>query len=566
MGLGFLAFLPLANLAILIPRFALIPHTSLRGGYSALGGTLARISGAEDRPLPVDGVWSGWPFALAVAPGAYAGAAILLLTPASLRARAHRYLVAAVGIAGVTAYLLTLSLFIGAAWFRNLLLRLPFGDVYLHNPGRLRYLMLLVVPVLGAVGIQSFLDRLPSLREGAWWLGAGAALFLGLPLVFGAHPWRFLLFGIGILLTVPVLVWLLRGRRWAVTAVVGVLAVELLASAVWSSVYEGGTVYLGLEGAAHPVVASQPLRWPDVPLGKYLEPGPIARYLEQRGTDDGRYLAWIQPAVVFNKGYLFTQEPSDWPALLLGRAVLFRLDDALGYSPIQLPRYWSYIRATNLLPVFYNASILQLPTLEDVRLLGIRYLIVPEGVDLPPGLTGRQVATDHGYALYEVDGWEPRVSVVAGWLVTDGAIALQTVLRPGFDPGARAVVEGDPRITPSTGYIVPATATYREVWPEDVRVTVDASTPSILVVRNAWDRGWSAMVDGQPAPVLRADYFLQGVPVPAGHSEVRLTYTDPNIGRGLLGSAVVWLGWLGLFAAALVRERRRRSATAARPT
>ena len=565
MGLGFLAFLPLANLAILIPRFALFSRSSLRGGYSALGGTLARIAGVEDRPLPTDGVWSGWPFALAVAPGAYAGAAILLLVPASLRARAHRYLVAAVGITGVAAYLLTLSLFIGAAWFRNLLLRLPFGDVYLHNPGRLRYLMLLLVPVLGAVGIQSFLERLPSLREGAWWLGAGAVLFLGLPLAIGAHPWRFLLFGIGILLTVPVLVWLFRGRRWAVMALVGVLAAELLASAVWSSVYEGGTVYLGLEGTVHPVLAYQPLRWPDVPLGKYLEPGPIARYLQQQGTDDGRYLAWIQPAAVFNKGYLFTQESADWPALLLGRAVLFRLDDALGYSPIQLPRYWSYVRATNRLPVFYNASVLQLPTLEDVRLLGIRYLIVPDGVDLPPGLTGREVSTDHGYALHEVDGWESRVSVVTDWTVTDGATALQTVLRPGFDPGARAVVEGDPGIAPSTGYAAPVAATYREVWPEDVRVTVDASTPSLVIVRNAWDRGWSATIDGRPAPVLRADYFLQGVPVSAGHHEVRLTYTDPNIGRGLLASAVVWLGWLGLLVGALKHERRRRGATGARP-
>jgi len=566
MGLGFLAFLPIANLAILLPRFALTSRSSLRGGYSALGGTLARVAGTEDRPLPTSGVWSGWPFALAVAPGAYAGAAILLAVAASLRTRAHRYLVAAVGITAVVAYLLTLSMFIGAAWFRNLLLRLPFGDVYLHNPGRLRYLMLLVIPVLGAVGIQGFLERRPSLREGAWWLAGGALLFLGLPLAFGAHPWRFLLFGIAILLTVPVLLFLFGARPWAVVALVGVLAFELLASAVWSSTYDGGTVYLGLEGAVHPVVASQPLRWPDVPLDRYLEPGPIARYLQRTGPDDGRYLAWIQPAAVFNKGYLFTQGPADWPALLLGRAVLFGLDDPLGYSPIQEPRYWSYIRATNLLPVFYNASVLQVPTLEDVRLLGIRYLIVPEGVDLPPGLTGRQVATDHGYALYEVGGWEPRVSVVTGWIVTDGAMALQTVLRPGFDPGVRAVVEGDPGITPSTGYTVPTEATYREVWPEDVRITIDASAPSLVIVRNAWDRGWSATIDGRPALVLRADYFLQGVPVSAGHHEVRLTYTDPNIGRGLLGSAVVWLGWLSLFVAALVRDRRRRRTTGARPT
>jgi len=67
----------------------------------------------------------------------------------------------------VAGYLLTLDLLVGAGWFRDLVLGLPFGDVYLHNPGRLRYLIVLVVPVLGALGLQSFLDRLPAGREAA---------------------------------------------------------------------------------------------------------------------------------------------------------------------------------------------------------------------------------------------------------------------------------------------------------------------------------------------------------------------------------------------------------------
>jgi hypothetical protein len=557
--LGFLGFLPLANLAILIPRLALIPHTSLRGGYAALGGTLARIlasiAGGEDRPIPTNGVWSGWPFSLAVVPGAYAGAAILLAVPASLRARRHRYLVAAAGATGLVAYLLTLSLFVSAGWFRDLVLRLPFGDVYLHNPGRLRYLALVIVPVLGAVGIQGFLERLPSPREAMWWIGGGAALFLGLPLALGANPWRFVVLAGATLVTVPVLAWVFLGRRWAVFALPAVLAADLLAGALWSTTYQGGTVYVGLEPAEHPSLAQQPLRWPEVSVARYLEPGPIARYL-QRDSGDGRYLAWIQPAAYFNKGYLFTQKPTDWSALLLGRAVLFGLDDVLGYSPIQEPRYWSYIRATDQLPVFYNASVLQLPSIQNVRLLGIRYLVVPEGLALPRELTGRAVASERGYVLYEIDGWEPRVSVVPDWTVTDGATALRTVLTAGFNPATRAVVEGDPGIARTATYSAPGTAEYAELWPEDVRVSVDAGAPSILVVRNAWDRGWSATVDGRPAPVLRADYLLQGVPVPAGHHEIRLTYTDPNIGRGLAASALVWLILATAIAIQLIVERR----------
>ena len=33
-----------------------------------------------------------------------------------------------------------LNVIVTAGWFQTLLLKVPFGDVYLHNPGRLRYL------------------------------------------------------------------------------------------------------------------------------------------------------------------------------------------------------------------------------------------------------------------------------------------------------------------------------------------------------------------------------------------------------------------------------------------
>ncbi len=564
-GLLFLAALPLANLALFIPRFALIDRSSLRGGYAALGGTLARAAGTEDRPLPTRGIWSGWPFQLASTPGAYVGATMLLCVPAAVRARGRRYLAAAFAISGLVAYLLTLNLFVSAGWFRAAVLRVPFGDVYLHNPGRLRYLALLVAPALGAIGLQGFLDRLPSPREALWWLGAGAGLFLVLPLALGAHPQRFVVFLAGAVASAPVLWRLFRGRRWAALALPLVLAADLMGGALWSSTYNGGTVFLGLEGHDHPALGPQPLRWPNVSLARYLDPPPIARYLQARGEDDGRYLAWIQPTVDFNKGYLFTQDPKDWPALLLGRAVLFRLDDVLGYSPIQLPRYWSYIRATNPLPVFYNASILASPTLTNVRLLGIRYLIVPVGFPLPEGLTAQVVATGGGYDLYEVGGWEPRASVVPTWEdVGSGVRALRAVLAPGFDPALRAVVEANPGIRPVAG-ATPGTAEYHEVEPEDVRIIATAGAPSLVVVRNAWDTGWSATVDGRPAPLLRADYFLQAVPIPAGTHEVRLTYADPTIGRGLLASALVWLVLVASFAAAAALERRRGSAEPGRP-
>jgi hypothetical protein len=96
--------------------------------------------------------------------------------------------------------------------------------------------------------------------------------------------------------------------------------------------------------------------------------------------------------------------------------------------------------------------VLQVPTLTDLRLLGVRYLIVPQGITspLPPGISGRTIETEGAYRLVEIDDAEPRVSVVPSWTVVSGErAALDAVLEPGFDPAAGAVLESEPGSTPA---------------------------------------------------------------------------------------------------------------------
>ena len=302
-------------------------------------------------------------------------------------------------------------------------------------------------------------------------------------------------------------------RGVAGPALAALLAVDLLAAAVWSTTYRGGTVRFGLEGGPDPVLVHAPLREPRQRIDDILRPGPIATYLRERAGAQ-RYLAWVPPDVYALRGYLLRQEPRDRPALLLGRAILLGLHDALGYSPVQLPRTWRYVRARDPLPVYYNASILQDPSMRDVRLLGIGFIVSPAGIALPDSLTGPVVAREGGFVLTRLDGGQSRAVVVPRWRSMGPHRALATVLDPSFRPDQEAVVEGvADRSAPGTA----RAATYREASPEDVTVTVDATTDALLVVRNAWDTGWHATVDGEPAEVLRADYLMQGVRVPAGH-------------------------------------------------
>jgi hypothetical protein len=90
-----------------------------------------------------------------------------------------------------------------------------------------------------------------------------------------------------------------------------------------------------------------------------------------------------------------------------------------------------------------------------------------------------------------------------------------------------------------------------------VQIQAVAERPVVLVLRIPFERNWRATVDRLPVPILRADYVLQAVVVPAGTHTVVFAYDDPWVGIGVLGSTLV-LGLAGAAALALGRRRRSR--------
>jgi Bacterial membrane protein YfhO len=551
-GALFLGFLPIASLPVLIPRLAFLGASSLQGGYDTLGEPLKR--GVEDAPIIPNGVWAGWPLALGVAPGAYAGAAVLLAVPLALRARARRGLVIAFGGALLLTWFMMLDDVIGTGWVRSLLLKVPFGDVYLHNPGRMRYVAILAVPVLAAAGIQGLRDDPMPWRRTTRWVGAGVVLWLVLPLAAGGNPLRFAPLAVAMLIAAPLLALAAADEvRWAPAALAVVLVLDLGAAALYAQSQHGETITTGLEGDQGGNLIAQPLPYPRVDLEAFLTPPP---FVETIG--DAPYLTWAPPAAYYEKGYLFAQTPQDWPGLTLGRGTLFGVRDVLGYNPVQLPRYWDYIRARSPLSIFYNASVIDLPRASDVGLLGIRYLLVPTG--LTPPLPGDVVERADGFDLIELADAVPRVSVIDSWSVAASEEdALDRVTGPYAAPTDHVTLETDPGIRRRLmGPAIPNDGTFREVTPEDVHIEADAAHPSIVLVRTAYDAGWSATVDGRPTEVLPADGLVMGIPVETGRHEIRLTYRDPDVTRGLWAGAIVWLGLLVAFLITLILERRRR--------
>ena len=83
--------------------------------------------------------------------------------------------------------------------------------------------------------------------------------------------------------------------------------------------------------------------------------------------------------------------------------------------------------------------------------------------------------------------------------------------------------------------------------PSRIEIEAEAAAPTVLVLAQTFYPSWHATVNGQPAPVLRANHAFQAIPIPAGKSIVRLEYVDwPfRIGAGLslltlLGCCFLW--------------------------
>ncbi len=85
--------------------------------------------------------------------------------------------------------------------------------------------------------------------------------------------------------------------------------------------------------------------------------------------------------------------------------------------------------------------------------------------------------------------------------------------------------------------------------------SIHLDQPRFMVFQLPWSDGWSAVVNGERAELLRANEWFLGLPLGAGDSEIRLVYRTPWGREGWFAS----FAGLFLLAAGLLLRRRARS-------
>jgi hypothetical protein len=255
------------------------------------------------------------------------------------------------------------------------------------------------------------------------------------------------------------------------------------------------------------------------------------------------------------------------PFRLHNLGMTYDLESANGYESFTVWRYVNLLYTINNGAPYPYEKLKQDLAAGDIRrfdsplvdLLNVRWFIgtAPPTADWlerfrpPPGAPPHAVHEpqwDPQLGVYENPHVLPRAFVVHhATVLPDDKAALRAL--PALDPQKDVIVDAAPVFAPAPAPSFEPAKLVAHARKELV-IETDATAAGILVVSDAWYPGWRATLDGQPAPLLRADYALRGVAVPAGHHTVTMHFASMPTRHGLAVSlagllALVVLGFIG---------------------
>ncbi len=206
-------------------------------------------------------------------------------------------------------------------------------------------------------------------------------------------------------------------------------------------------------------------------------------------------------------------------------------------------------------------------------LLSVRYAIAPSGARNTDSIPGYKrildsVLTSSGVraTVFERVDPAPYARVVPGaFKASDSSVVVPTLVDPRIDYGRVVLFTPDQLVTPAPIREMPppspAHATVTAWEPGRMTIALDPAPPqpSYVLVSENWYPDWRASVDGAPTPVLRGDYALITVPVPAGPKQVALNFHSPEYqtGKAISLTSLVLLAAIILLP---VAQRRRPNA------
>lgn len=196
-------------------------------------------------------------------------------------------------------------------------------------------------------------------------------------------------------------------------------------------------------------------------------------------------------------------------------------------NPGSILRYWQLVNNRLVFGLGGNFTSLLNDQLDPARK---RFKTVTTFDLVPDGNTGFLTAkpgTNGAYALIEFTGALPRARLYSQWTAeSDDTRTLARLTDPNFDPEQQVLVDGPVTAKPAPG--APGTVEITDYHPRRVTLSAQAASPSVLLLNDRYAADWQVSVDEKPASLLRCNYIMRGVELPAGNHTVEFRFSPPS--------------------------------------
>ena len=214
-----------------------------------------------------------------------------------------------------------------------------------------------------------------------------------------------------------------------------------------------------------------------------------------------------------------------------------------GYSPAKLRRY------QDIIDNYFSGSI----NMNIINMLNVRYVIVPDEngtprVEANPDAMGNCWFVDE---IAWVDTPDDEIAAIG-----DADLRATAFMEKSWQ-GKFADSEKYNHPADSSAFI----DMVELVNPGCIKYISYSPVPQLAVFSEVYYKTWKAYIDGEEVPLLRADYLLRALPVPAGEHEIELRCVDEVILASakisLVSSIVVAAILLTLLGVIIYRNRKK---------
>lgn len=225
-----------------------------------------------------------------------------------------------------------------------------------------------------------------------------------------------------------------------------------------------------------------------------------------------------------------------------------------GYSPAKMERYQDLIDIH--MSKSFNASVL--------NMLNTKYIIYGGGPNGQPVFQPNPAACGNAWFVSEL---KPAKTADDEILALKGpAIGDTTPVVNAFDPKKTAVMRNsfaDELKGYTFGKDSSAFIRLTKYEPDNLYFESHNSQNGLAVFSDMYYKyGWHAFVDGKETPILRADYVLRAIKIPAGDHKVEFHFTPESVAKSakisVISSVIMWLIILaGILSAFLGRKEAK---------